>query len=126
MNIRNYEEFVLSTEVYEFENLKERLTNVNIIRLLHSAIGCSTESNELLDNLKKHIFYGKELDLVNIEEELGDILWYIQIALNVIDKSFEEIMEKNIDKLKARYSKGFTEADANNRDLEKERKILEK
>lgn len=45
------------------------------IRILHAAIGCVTESGELLDSLKKQIFYGRELDVVNVKEEAGDILW---------------------------------------------------
>ena len=39
--------------------------------------------------------------------------------------TFEEIMEKNIEKLKARYGDKFTEKSALNRDLEQERKTLE-
>ena len=46
------------------------------VRILHAAIGCVTESGELLDALKKQIFYGRELDVVNVKEEAGDILWY--------------------------------------------------
>jgi hypothetical protein len=37
----------------------------------------------------------------------------------------EELLQTNIDKLKARYPEKFTENDALNRDLNKERNILE-
>ncbi len=93
--------------------------------LLHASMGLSTEAAEFTDALKKHIFYGKELDTVNLKEEIGDILWYAAIALEALDSSFEEVMQTNIDKLAARYPDKFTEESAINRDLDTERKILE-
>lgn len=94
--------------------------------LLHAGMGLVTESGEFLDTLKKHIYYGKELDKVNLIEELGDQLWYCAIALNALGSDFETAMQINIDKLKSRYPEKFTEELAKNRDLEKERSILEK
>jgi hypothetical protein len=46
--------------------IKERLSDESTIHLLHAATGMVTEAGELLDMLKKHIFYGKDLDLVNL------------------------------------------------------------
>ena len=66
-----------------------------------------------------------ELDLVNVKEEIGDLLWYIAIMLNVLDTDFETVMRTNIAKLKARYPDKFTEEKATHRDLNKERQILE-
>ena len=40
--------------------------------------------------------------------------------------SFEEIQERNIEKLKARYGEKFTDEKAINRNLETERSILER
>lgn len=94
-------------------------------RLLHAGIGLATESGEFLDALKKSIFYGKELDVVNLKEELGDVLWYMAIAMDVLGTDFETEMEKNIKKLKARYGEKFSQDSAEKRDLKKERGILE-
>jgi len=94
-------------------------------RLLHAGMGLSTESGEFVDALKKHIFYGKELDETNLKEEIGDVLWYCAIALDVLETDFESVMQRNIDKLAARYPEKFTTEKANKRDLKKERKILE-
>lgn len=94
-------------------------------RLLHAGVGLATEGGEFLDALKKHIFYGKALDRTNLKEEIGDILWYCAIALDELDSSFEEVQMTNIAKLKARYPEKFTKAQAENRDLSAERKILE-
>jgi NTP pyrophosphatase (non-canonical NTP hydrolase) len=96
-----------------------------MIDLLHASIGMQTESAEFSDMLKKHIFYGKPLDKVNLAEEIGDQLWYIAMALRALDTDFETVMERNIAKLKARYPDKFTLELAENRDLDKERAILE-
>jgi NTP pyrophosphatase (non-canonical NTP hydrolase) len=95
------------------------------IDLLHAAIGMQTEAAEFSDMLKKHLFYGKPLDKVNLAEELGDQLWYVAMALRALDTDFETVMERNIAKLKARYPDKFTEDLAENRNLLKERAILE-
>jgi len=95
------------------------------IRLFHVALGMQTETAEFSDALKKHIFYGKELDKVNLKEELGDILWYISLALDVLDSDFETEMARNISKLKLRYPDKFSSYKAEFRDLDAERKLLE-
>lgn len=93
--------------------------------LLHAAMGISTEAGELLDAVKKHLFYGKPLDVVNIQEELGDLYWYMSVLCEWLGCTHEELMERNIDKLKVRYPEKFTSDKAINRDLESERKVLE-
>lgn len=95
------------------------------IRLIHAQMGMQTESSEFTDAIKKHIFYGKKLDEVNLREEIGDMLWYIAIALDCLGSDFETEMKINIDKLKARYPEKFSEEKAEIRDLKKEREILE-
>lgn len=47
------------------------------------------------------------------------------LALNALGSDFGSVMERNIEKLKARYPDKFTEDKATNRDLDTERKILE-
>lgn len=96
------------------------------VELLHGAMGASTEANELLDMMKKHIFYNKPLDVANIVEEVGDAMWYFALILRELGFSFEEVMRINIEKLQARFPEKFNDHDANNRNLSEERKILEK
>ena len=95
-------------------------------RLLHAAIGLVTESGEFIAALKKFLFYGRPLDLVNLKEELGDILWYAAVAMSALDTTFEEEMDRVIRKLRTRYPEKFTTDAANNRDLFSEREELEK
>lgn len=98
---------------------------LNVDRLLHAGLGLTTEAGEFLDALKKHLFYGKPLDLVNLREELGDIMWYLAIACSALDTTFEQEQARNIAKLKARYPDKFTSHKAIERDLTAERIILE-
>ncbi len=126
MTPKEYMKGVLLTESVDFDAIRLRLSTKRTIRLLHGAEGLCTESGEFMDMLKKHIFYGKDLDLVNAGEEIGDIFWYIGIILDELGLSFEEVMKKNNAKLMARYNKKkFDANDAQNRDLKKERVILE-
>jgi uncharacterized protein YabN with tetrapyrrole methylase and pyrophosphatase domain len=62
---------------------------------------------------------------VNLAEEMGDLFWYIAVICDALEVSFEDVMERNIAKLKARYGDKFTEHAATNRNLEEERRILE-
>jgi NTP pyrophosphatase (non-canonical NTP hydrolase) len=89
------------------------------------AIGLSTEANEVLDAYKKAFAYGKKLDVVNVGEELGDILWYMANLMRMLDIDFESVLQINVDKLKARYPDKFDSDKAITRDLGKERAILE-
>lgn len=81
---------------------------------------------EILDICKRHIYYKKQWDktiLINLFKELIEELYKALIASGV---SLEDELEKNIDKLRARYPEKYTDYHAINRDLEAERKILEK
>lgn len=95
------------------------------LNLLHAAMGISTEAGELMDAFKRKIFYGKPLDVVNVKEEIGDLMWYVAILMRELDLDLEEVLQLNIDKLRARFPERFTEQHALNRDLERERGILE-
>lgn len=98
----------------------QRLYDDFKMNLLHGSMGCCTEANELLDSIKKHIFYGRPLDLPNIKEEIGDILWYISMICNAMNWEISDMMDANITKLEKRYPNKFTEVDANNRDTKHE------
>ena len=93
--------------------------------LLHAAIGIVTESGEILDTILKYKYGEKELDVVNIKEELGDVMWYFAILLRDLNIDFYESLDINISKLKSRYGDKFSSEKAINRNLDTERKILE-
>lgn len=94
-------------------------------RLFHALVGIATESTELLEAIDAAL-QGEDLDAVNVKEELGDINWYQAIALDTLEVDFESVLNTVIAKLKARFPERFTSEHAINRDLDTERKILEK
>lgn len=95
------------------------------INLIHGIIGKATEDGELVEALMLALMHKGGLDLVNVGEEVGDGFWYDAVILKAIGSNFETEMVRNIAKLRARFPNRFTEYDANNRNLEAERAILE-
>lgn len=94
--------------------------------LLHGAIGLATEAGEMLDAVKRALFYGAELDRTNLIEELGDLEWYMAVLRDALGVSQEEVQRINIEKLRTRYPEKFTRGHALERDLGRERAVLEK
>ena len=74
MPVQDYVELALRSEVEGDSSLD---------RLDHAAMGLVTEVGELVDALKKHKRYGREFDLLNFCEELGDVAWYTALAVDV-------------------------------------------
>jgi len=107
------------------ESRNNPLGNERDSRLLHAAIGITTEAGEFFDPLKKYLYYGKLYDEVNLREELGDLLWYIAIACDALDTTIELEMARVLAKLQTRYPEAFTDYLALNRNLEAERAVLE-
>lgn len=125
INSENYVEHVLRTESRDWTAVKERIAEIQNVRLLHAALGMVTEAAEVADALKKSIYYGRELDRINVVEELGDLMWYVGIACDVTNVTLDEVMRLNIAKLNKRYPDKFTEFHALNRDIHMEMKEFE-
>lgn len=116
----------------KFEDFKEEVKRTcphignNQIDNLHMILGMLTEIGELADVFKKNIAYQKPIDWINVEEEIADILWYLCNFCNINNINIENSMQNNINKLKVRFPEKFTTFHALNRNLEDERKQLEK
>ena len=83
--------------------------DADIPRLLTAALGLTAESGEFTEVVKKIVFQGKpynEENIFHMKRELGDICWYLAQAFMALDTDFNEILEMNVDKLKARYPGG--------------------
>jgi len=83
--------------------------DADVPRLLTAALGLTAESGEFTEVVKKIILQGKpynEENVFHMKRELGDICWYIAQACMALDTTFDEIIEMNVDKLKARYPGG--------------------
>ncbi len=87
----------------------ERESNVNLALLMTGAIGLSSEGGEFAEIVKKCIFQGKPLDddtKFHIKRELGDIMWYWISSCRALGLDPNEVIEENVNKLKARYPGG--------------------
>ena len=91
--------------------IAEELTPEDCHRL-HMAVGISGEAGELLDAVKKATIYRKPLDIPNIVEECGDLLFYIAGMLDSIGVDIESAMAANTSKLSIRYGKSYSDAAA--------------
>lgn len=74
--------------------------------LLHMVVGVCGEAGELLDAVKKHVIYGKTLDMDNVVEELGDLEFYLEGIRAALGVSRQTTLSANISKLAVRYNKG--------------------
>ena len=75
--------------------------------LINGVMGLCGESGEAIDIVKKHLHQGHALDKEKLIKELGDIAWYLAETAYALDVDLDEVLEKNIAKLKARYPEGF-------------------
>jgi NTP pyrophosphatase (non-canonical NTP hydrolase) len=71
--------------------------------LLHMAVGICGEAGELIDAVKKHVVYGKEIDIENVIEELGDIEFYMAGLRERLGIERMTTIRHNIGKLTVRY-----------------------
>jgi NTP pyrophosphatase (non-canonical NTP hydrolase) len=106
---------VTSTESLDYAALLTRMNKLeleddcNLPQLLTAALGLTAESGEFSEVVKKIILQGKpynEDNVFHMKRELGDICWYIAQACMALDTTFDEIIEMNVEKLKARYPGG--------------------
>ncbi|CAB4148902.1 MazG Predicted pyrophosphatase [uncultured Caudovirales phage] len=84
-------------------------------RVAIASMGLAGETGELIDMLKKWAGHGHELNLDDVEKELGDILWYISEIATTLDLRLAQIAERNEEKLNARYPDGFSVKNSINR-----------
>jgi NTP pyrophosphatase (non-canonical NTP hydrolase) len=93
--------------------------------IVHAVVGIATEAVELLEALYDRLS-GKEVDVVNLVEELGDGMWYAALLLRTLNTDFEQTAAINIDKLYKRFPHKFDDNKAIFRDVKAERNLLEK
>ena len=74
--------------------------------LTHALMGLSAEAGELMDEFKKWRFYqdGRSFPQKRLEEELGDVFYYVFAVCNQLNVKPEDIMWQNRNKLRERYA----------------------
>ena len=99
MNGNDYQKLAMRTCSIPYDRKDDRLR--------HAVFGLTSEAGEVAGILQK-VYQGHDFDKEHIKKELGDCLWMIAEACEALDFSMDEVMQLNIDKLKARYPEGFT------------------
>ena len=119
VDLNKYKEFVkevtskesnqLSEMFYATKELEAKNPNVNMSLLLTGGIGLSSETGEFNEIIKKCIFQGKPLNdetVFHCKRELGDIMWYWISSCRALGLDPNDVIEENVNKLKARYPGG--------------------
>lgn len=118
-----FEEWIKQTESYT--DLALKTLNKDVFEqkdlILNASLGLSGEVGEVNDIIKKYMYHGHKLDDDMKEKiilELGDVCWYVALMAWAIDKTkFEDVLNKNIEKLEKRYHGEFsTEKSINRKD----------
>lgn len=73
---------------------------------LHALFGLASEVGEL-QGLFQKAYQGHPLDESHAQKELSDVMWFVAEICTAMGWNLSEIMELNIEKLKARYPEGF-------------------
>ena len=123
IDLNKYKEFVdavtsdESSKNDDFSSHWAQLNNtnrdINMPRLLTASMGLGAEAGEFTEIIKKIMFQGRPLDKENIwhmQRELGDIMWYWMQGCMALNIDPNEVIQMNIDKLKARYPGGEFDA----------------
>lgn len=111
-NLRDYDLAILAEQPFQMSSAE---TDFYIKLTLHIS--------SLSDLVKKYVAYGKEIDTILEMEFIGSLA---KLILDYPKFDSKRDLQNNIDKLKVRYPEKFTTENAINRDLEQERRELEK
>ena len=93
----------------EYQKLAMRTCNISNNKknmLYHGVFGLTSEAGEVAGLLQK-IYQGHILDEEHLKKELGDCIWMISEICTAKGFNLDDVMQTNIDKLKARYPTGF-------------------
>lgn len=126
MHPNEYATLAMRTQADQ-EKILKRLVELGprAMQLDNAARGLAGDAGEVSSAVMKYIEYGRELDRVNLLEEVGDCLWRLAQVCEAVGLTLEEAMEANIRKLQARYPTKYTDEASANRNKEAERKALE-
>ena len=109
MNVNEYQKEAMTL-------LNPALTEKDV--LMNALMGLCGESGEAIDLMKKHLYQGHDLDREKLIKELGDIAWYLAEAATGLNIDLSEVLQRNLDKLHARYPKGFDTQRSQHREAE--------
>lgn len=87
--------------------------------MVYPTLGLVSEAGEVASKLKKAI--RDQQGVIDderraaMEQELGDVLWYVSQIVSELNLNLETVAEKNIEKLYSRKDRGVLSGDGDNR-----------
>ena len=119
MTGNEYQKLAMRTNDHQSERrlLTVMLTTpaIDLSGVLNGCLGLSGEVGEVMNMVKKWVFHEKPLDEIHLKKEIGDVMWYVAMLCESFGYDLDEILQMNVDKLKARFPEGFDPDKANNR-----------
>lgn len=103
---------------YNFDNIYETM--------IENRVSLEELFSKLADHIKKFIAYDKRIDKIDERDLLQQIAYALYEKYRIHQLDMNQCLQNNIDKLQIRFPNKFTKSDALNRDLEAERRELEK
>lgn len=94
----------------EYQELAARTINPDLNNeeaMYHALHGMVGEIGEM-HSLYQKAYQGHPRDYDHLKKELGDLLWFVAEYCTAMGWTMEEVMQLNIDKLRARFPEGFT------------------
>lgn len=93
-------------QILASRTLSDTMTDVD--KEFHALHGMVGEIGELHSIYQKRYQGHVEVTDEHRKKELGDLLWFVAEYCTACGWKLEDVMQLNIDKLKARYPQGFT------------------
>jgi NTP pyrophosphatase (non-canonical NTP hydrolase) len=80
---------------------------ITYLKILYSAGKLNGESGEVAEEIFKSLRDGGDLQPRREAtiDELGDVIWYVAALCTLLDISLEDLMEKNLGKVRAKFKK---------------------
>ncbi len=110
MTFDEYQQRALTTAINDYEPLMEKTI---------WAMGVAGEAGEVVEKWKKIVAYKNGVvspeELEELAKELGDVVWYIAVFADALGLSLEDVMSRNVEKLKSRKARGVLRGKGDNR-----------
>lgn len=97
----------MTFDEYQNEAIKTRQGRADALYL---AAKLPVEAGEAAQHVIKEAYHGKPVDVEQLAEELGDVLWYVATLASMYNLSLHEIARGNLAKLRARHGETYNAA----------------
>lgn len=104
MNAADYQEQAARTQIDQpdFDIPRHEMMAV------WNALGFAGKAGDVAELIKKGVFHRRRIDPVELEREIGDVLWYVSALCTNLGLDLDEIMQANLQKLKVRYPDAYS------------------